>query len=75
VSDVESSALVVTETYADFDDYWEPFLAGIGPAGSHAAALDGEARAQVREECFRRLGEPSGSFTLDARAWAVRGRA
>jgi hypothetical protein len=36
-------------------------------------ALPPERQAAVRDEYFRRLGEPSGSFTLEARAWAVRG--
>jgi hypothetical protein len=44
-----------------------------GPAGTYCVSLDGERRAALRAECFRRLGEPWGPFTLSARAWAVRG--
>jgi ubiquinone/menaquinone biosynthesis C-methylase UbiE len=71
--DVETAPLVVEAEYADFDDYWQPFLTGTGPAGAYCASLDPAHRAAVREGCFQRLGTPKDSFTLAARAWAVRG--
>jgi SAM-dependent methyltransferase len=71
--DVETAALDVAVEYEDFDDYWLPFETATGPAGSYLASLALGARAELRDECFRRLGEPSGPFTLTARAWAVRG--
>jgi ubiquinone/menaquinone biosynthesis C-methylase UbiE len=72
---VETDALVVEATYRDFDDYWEPFTAGVGPAGAYTSSLDPGRRAALREECRRRLGDPDGGFTLSAKAWAVKGRA
>lgn len=72
---VEIGGLEVEEAYAGFDDYWEPFTAGVGPAGSYCASLAPEARAALREACRRRLGSPQGAFRLRARAWAVRGSA
>ena len=71
--DVETGALVVAAGYDDFEDFWSPFLAGIGPAGAYCASLDDERRAALRTGCFGRLGSPPGSFTLSARAWFVRG--
>jgi ubiquinone/menaquinone biosynthesis C-methylase UbiE len=71
---VETGALVVEASYRDFDDYWEPFTAGVGPAGAYTASLDPDRRAALREECRRRLGDPDGPFTLSAKAWAVKGR-
>ena len=71
--DVETAPLDVAVTYEDFDDYWLPFESGTGPGGAYCAALAPEARHELRGECFRRLGEPHGSFTLSARAWGVRG--
>jgi SAM-dependent methyltransferase len=71
--DVETRALVVEAAYEDFDDYWSPFPAGIAPSGAYCASLGEEARAALREACFRRLGSPSGPFKLTARAWFVRG--
>src|SRR5918995_4209953 len=35
--------------FADFDDYWEPFLAGQGPAPAYVMALDDDRRAAIRE--------------------------
>jgi SAM-dependent methyltransferase len=72
---VETDALVVEASYMDFDDYWVPFTAGVGPAGAYTASLDPDRRAALREECRRRLGDPDGPFTLSAKAWAVKGRA
>jgi SAM-dependent methyltransferase len=71
---VETDALVVETSYRDFDDYWEPFTGGVGPAGEYCLSLDPDRRAALREECRRRLGDPEGPFTLSATAWAVKGR-
>jgi SAM-dependent methyltransferase len=71
--DVQTRALVVEAAYDDFDDYWSPFPAGIAPSGAYCASLDEFARAALRKACFRRLGSPTGPFTLSARAWFVRG--
>jgi hypothetical protein len=70
---VETATLAVRVEYADFDDYWQPFLTGTGPGGAYCASLDRRDQAALREECFRRLGAPKRSFALTAGAWAVRG--
>jgi ubiquinone/menaquinone biosynthesis C-methylase UbiE len=71
--EVEISPLVTHVDYADFEDYWQPFLTGTGPGGKYCVSLDVRHRAALRDECFLRLGAPHESFTLAARAWAVRG--
>jgi SAM-dependent methyltransferase len=71
--DVQVSELVAEASYEDFDDLWEPFLAGIGPAGAHAASLDADDQRRLRDEFHRRLGSPAGPFTLSARAWCAVG--
>jgi SAM-dependent methyltransferase len=73
LKEVETEALVIEGRYADFDDYWSPFPSGIAPSGAYCASLDDDARAALREACFRRLGWPRGPFSLTARAWFVRG--
>ena len=73
LNDVETRALVVEMTYSDFDDFWEPFTLGVGPAGSYCQSLEPEQREALRKDLFNRLGSPEGQFTLNARAWAVRG--
>jgi SAM-dependent methyltransferase len=75
LSDVESDHLRVETSYTDFEDLWEPFTFGVGPAGAYLAKLSPEQREQVRTELFKGLGEPSGPFTLSATACAVRGSA
>jgi ubiquinone/menaquinone biosynthesis C-methylase UbiE len=71
--DVETGELVVRRSYADFDDFWEPFTFGVGPGGSYCVSLDPPQREALREECFRLLGSPVGTLELTARAWLVRG--
>jgi hypothetical protein len=71
---VENDSLVVEVSYTDFDDFWEPFTAGVGPAGAYTVSLDPDRREALRQECRRRLGDPDGAFTLSAKAWAVKGR-
>jgi SAM-dependent methyltransferase len=72
---VDVHALDVTTRFRDFDDYWAPFLTGVGAAPAYAASLGPDAQAALRE----RLGvmlpiAADGSIELIARAWAVQGR-
>lgn len=61
--------------FADFDDYWTPFIGGQGPAPAYAMSLDQAARERLRERVRQQLPIRSdGSIALTARAWAVRGR-
>ncbi|MGH3070789.1 MAG: class I SAM-dependent methyltransferase [Gaiellaceae bacterium] len=69
--DVEESVLSVEVEHPSFDEWWEPFTLGVGPAGSHAARLDDEKREILRERCRELL--PAAPFVLTARAWAARG--
>jgi SAM-dependent methyltransferase len=73
LADVEETLLTVTAEHASFDEWWDPFLAGVGPAGGYVVALDEERRVQLRERCRARL--PEGPFALSAGAWTARGRA
>lgn len=74
LSKVSTGRIEVSVDYVDFDDYWIPFMLGVGPAGAYCASLEPARLQQVRSACFRRLGSPKGPFTLDAHANAVRGR-
>ena len=69
---VAETALEVTIEHPTFEDWWEPFTLGVGPAGAYAAGLDAEGQAELRERCRARFPEPP--FVLTARAWAARGR-
>jgi SAM-dependent methyltransferase len=74
LSDVVVTPLVVEAAYDDFDDLWSPFPTGVGPAGAYAASLDAQAQERLRVEYRLRLGDPTGPFTLSARAWCAVGR-
>ncbi|HVK31493.1 MAG TPA: class I SAM-dependent methyltransferase [Burkholderiaceae bacterium] len=71
--DPQVTAIDVPTRFADFDDYWTPFLGGQGPAPSYAMSLDDAARSRLRDALRRRLPTAAdGSIDLVARAWAVR---
>jgi SAM-dependent methyltransferase len=75
MQNVESRAIDVPTRFADFDDYWRPFLGGQGPAPTYAMGLTAERRAALRERIRASLPVAAdGSIDLIARAWAVRGR-
>jgi ubiquinone/menaquinone biosynthesis C-methylase UbiE len=69
--DVEEHVIRADLTHVTFEDWWNPFTAGVGPAGAHAKALDATRRAELRERI--RAGLPPPPFTIEARAWAARG--
>lgn len=69
--DVTAGSLTATTDYAGFDDFWEPFTYGVGPAGSYLATMPSDAQAQVREAC--RASVPQRPFSVEARAWFARG--
>jgi SAM-dependent methyltransferase len=68
---VEETALTVSVAHPTFDDWWEPYTLGVGPAGAHVDRLDPERREELRERCRALL--PAPPFVLEARAWAARG--
>ena len=70
---VEAVELPVTVTHPTFEEWWEPYLHGVGPAGDSIAALDTDTRALLEQALRRNLGD--GPFDLTAVAYAVRGRA
>jgi hypothetical protein len=75
LKDVIEDGLTIETRFSSFDDYWAPFLAKQGPAGAYVAALTETGREALRSRLKTRLlGKgPDRPFTLNARAWAVRG--
>jgi SAM-dependent methyltransferase len=72
---VQTSAIELTLRLASFDDYWQPFLGGQGPAPAHAMSLDEADRSRLREslrECLP--AQADGTIALTARAWTAQGR-
>jgi hypothetical protein len=59
--------------FANFDDYWQPFLGGQGPAPAYAMSLDEAARTRLRDRIRERIPTlANGAISLTARAWATR---
>jgi SAM-dependent methyltransferase len=73
LTDVEEESLTVTVEHATFDEWWEPYTLGVGPAGSYVAGLDADGREELRERCRERLGDPP--IVITASAWSARARA
>lgn len=73
LGDVDSVELEVTVRHPSFEEWWEPYLHGVGPAGEAVAALGPDGRRRLEEVLRRRLGD--GPFDLTAVAYAARGRA
>ena len=70
--DPESSTLTVRVGFASFDQWWEPFTLGVGPAGTYVNGLDQAARSSLAERCAQLLPDPP--FEVTASAWAVTAR-
>ena len=68
---VEETSLTVEVEHPTFDDWWEPFTLGVGPAGWYFASLDPNRQAQLREAI--RGTSPTTSVVVSAVAWAARG--
>jgi SAM-dependent methyltransferase len=73
LASVDVKAIDIPTRFANFDDYWQPFLGGQGPAPAYAVSLDDTARARLRDRVRERLPiDAGGSISLTARAWAAR---
>jgi ubiquinone/menaquinone biosynthesis C-methylase UbiE len=70
---IEEAQLSATVDHATFDDWWEPFTFGVGPAGAYAQAQGERELSALRERCRHLL--PEAPFTLTAVAWVARGHA
>jgi SAM-dependent methyltransferase len=70
--DVQEATLPIRVEHPSFDDWWEPFTFGVGPAGACLAALDRERQTHVRDICSATLSPEK--VVIEARAWVARGR-
>jgi SAM-dependent methyltransferase len=70
--EIEEATLLARVEHPSFDEWWAPFELGVGPIAEVLRELGPERVAEVRERCRRLL--PPAPFTVEARAWAVRGR-
>jgi len=75
LTDIETSNLDAQTVFKNFEDYWNPFLGGQGPAGAYVVSLDKTLQNVLRNNLFKKLPiEHDGSIKLLARAIAVKGK-
>jgi SAM-dependent methyltransferase len=69
----EVTAIEIQTPFARFEEYWQPFLGGQGPAPAYAMSLHEAARDRLRDRIRERIPVAAdGSISLTARAWAIR---
>jgi SAM-dependent methyltransferase len=68
---IEEIVLPVSVRHASFEEWWEPFTLGVGPAGLYFSSLEHARQAAVQERSREILGP--GPLTIHARVWAARG--
>jgi SAM-dependent methyltransferase len=64
-----TTALVVHAEHGSFDEWWQPFTLGVGPAGAYLAKQDPTTEEAIRERCRELLGD---ARKVDWYAWAAR---
>ena len=74
LTDIETRFLDIETIFENFEDYWNPFLGGQGPAPGYLAFQEKDLQDKIRSTIRRKLIVGSnGSIKLLARAVAVRG--
>lgn len=72
---VETRPIVIETLFADFDDFWRPFLGRQGAAPTFLATLSQVQQDEIRDALSRTVVRDSaGRIALEARAWAVKGQ-
>ena len=73
LGEIEQTLVAVDVEHPSFDEWWDPFTLGVGPAGAYVSSLEAGDRDRLREQCRSLLPQPP--FTVTAQAWAVLSRA
>jgi SAM-dependent methyltransferase len=68
---IQVTTLTVRVHHASFEQWWEPFTLGVGPAGAYVASLPPDRRSALRDQCRRQL--PAGPIEISATTWAATG--
>lgn len=74
LKDIDVKALDIPTAFKNFDDYWIPFLGGVGSAPKYCVSLDVSIRDKIKAELQTILPTgPDGEILLAARAWGIKG--
>jgi SAM-dependent methyltransferase len=69
LSEARATALTVAVDYGSFEEWWEPFTYGVGPAGVWLAEQSTDRREAVRDACAGLLGP--APFSVVGSAWCA----
>lgn len=72
MDEVAEENLTITVEHNTFDDWWDPFELGVGPAGSYLSSLAPPTRQRLMRRCHDLL--PTEPFSVTGVAWAASGR-
>jgi SAM-dependent methyltransferase len=68
--EIEQTSLSAQVEHESFDEWWQPFRLGVGPAGTYVQTLDPTRQVDLQQRLKTRLDRrPS----FETRAWAARG--
>jgi len=75
LTDIDVTDLTMSCQFSTFNHYWLPLTEGVGPSGAYLARLSEDYRAALRERLRQNLlgNRADAPFTLQAKAWAVKG--
>jgi SAM-dependent methyltransferase len=73
--DVEEDTITTRFEYANFDDYWSPFLSGDGPPGQMVMGLTPDQRSMLERQVRHVYlsGRPDGPRSFIGAAWICKG--
>jgi SAM-dependent methyltransferase len=71
IGGVESGDLAISVHHESFEEWWEPFVLGVGPASAYLNKLDPALRDAIRERSRELM--PAGPHTIEWHAWTARG--
>jgi SAM-dependent methyltransferase len=75
LTDVRDGDVAIAMVFTDFDDYWQPFMGGQGPASAYLLGLPDARLDRLRDLVRAALPtDPDGTIRLSARAWIATGR-
>jgi SAM-dependent methyltransferase len=69
LNDVVEGYLTVRVPIASFEEWWDPYTLGVGPAGVYVQKLDDAGRTTLRHRCRELL--PEAPFEVSASAWSA----
>ena len=76
--DIEVGDLTMPCQFSSFDELWQRYVggSGSGPSGVYVEGLTEERREALKQRLRQDVlqGAPDGPFTLQAKAWGVKGK-